>query len=78
MTGVQTCALPIFGNSITRWTELPLVPQNQKYRFSKTLEEWQRQNPIPGVEIECYETDTGNLKIGNGFLTWDKLPYQGA
>jgi hypothetical protein len=67
-----------FGDSITPWTKLPFVPEDQKFRFSKTLEEWQDQNPIPGADIECYETDTGNLKVGNGFLLWDKLPYVGG
>lgn len=67
-----------FGDSITRWCELSAVLPNQKFTFFKTLEEWESQNPIPGTDIECYETDTGNLKIGNGFLSWDKLPYEGG
>jgi hypothetical protein len=67
-----------FGDSITSWSQLPLISHGQRYRFSKTLEEWQDQNPIPGAEVECYETDTGNLKIGNGFLTWGRLSYEGA
>jgi hypothetical protein len=67
-----------FGDSLTIWSELPFIPPDQRFRFSKTLEEWQDQNPIPGADIECYETDTGNLKVGNGFLPWDKLPYEGG
>jgi hypothetical protein len=37
--------------------------------------DWSAVNPIllagePGVEL-----DTFKLKIGNGFLTWEELPY---
>jgi hypothetical protein len=67
-----------FGDSITTWTKLPYVNQDQRFRFSKTLKEWQDQNPIPGADIECYEIDTDKIKIGNGFLPWEKLPYEGA
>jgi hypothetical protein len=67
-----------FGNGINSWNDLPTIPSSQRYRFSRTLEKWQTENPIPANDIECYESDTGNLKIGNGFLTWDKLPYEGA
>ncbi len=67
-----------FGNGIDCWNDLPFVPASQRYRFSRTLDKWQSQNPIPGNGVECYESDTGNLKIGNGFLTWDKLPYEGG
>lgn len=67
-----------FGDGITVWNDLPSIPPNQRYRFSRTLEKWQTQNPIPGENIECYESDTGNLKVGNGFSTWDKLPYENA
>lgn len=67
-----------FGNGIDRWNDLPSVPSSQRYRFSRSLEMWTRDNPIPAENIECYESDTGNLKIGNGFLSWDKLPYEGG
>jgi hypothetical protein len=67
-----------FGNGISQWNDLPFVPSTQRYRFSRSLETWQIENPIPGEGIECYETDTENLKIGNGFSTWDNLPYEGA
>lgn len=67
-----------FGNSFHPWSELDTVPPNKKFRFYKTLEEWQDQNPIPGADIECYETDTDKIKVGNGFLPWDKLPYEAA
>jgi len=67
-----------FGDGITRWKDLPIILGSQRYRFSRNLETWQNENPIPGEGIECYETDTGNLKVGNGFSTWDKLPYENA
>jgi hypothetical protein len=67
-----------FGDSITPWNDLPSVEPNQKYRFSKILERWEIEDPIPGENIECYETDTGKIKIGNGFSAWSKLPYEGA
>jgi hypothetical protein len=67
-----------FTDGITKWSDLPFVPSSQRYRFSRSLETWQIENPIPGEGIECYETDTGNLKIGNGFSTWDNLPYEVA
>ena len=65
-----------FGNGISQWNDLPFVPSSQRYRFSRSFETWQIENPIPGEGIECYETDTENLKIGNGFSTWDNLPYE--
>ncbi len=67
-----------FGNGIDSWNNLPSIPPSQRYRFSRSSEKWASDNPIPGADIECYESDTGNLKIGNGFLTWEKLPYEGA
>lgn len=67
-----------FGDGIRQWCDLPIIPLSQRYRFSRSLEMWESENPIPAEGIECYETDTGNLKVGNGFSTWDKLPYEAA
>lgn len=67
-----------FGDSITPWNDLPSIAPNQKYRFSKILERWETEDPIPGENIECYESDTEKIKIGNGVLSWSKLPYEGG
>ncbi len=67
-----------FGDGITPWNDLPFALQTQRFRFSRSSEKWASDNPIPGADIECYEIDTDKIKIGNGFLPWEKLPYEGA
>lgn len=42
-----------------------------------TSERWMELNPTLGPGEPGFETDTGQLKIGTGFLPWMALPYVG-
>lgn len=37
--------------------------------------EWTSVDPVLAAGEFGYETDTGNLKIGNGSSVWTALPY---
>lgn len=36
---------------------------------------WTSVDPVLSAGEFGYETDTGNLKIGNGSTAWSSLPY---
>ena len=40
-----------------------------------TKEAWARNNPLLKAGEPGYETNTGKLKIGDGFTPWLTLPY---
>lgn len=42
-----------------------------------TAQRWIEINPTLGPGEPGFETDTGQLKIGDGFLPWLALPYVG-
>lgn len=43
-----------------------------------TFSIWASTNPILLDGEIGYEKDTGRLKVGNGVLPWNQLPYQGS
>ena len=42
--------------------------------ISKTSTEWMSQNPVISSKQAAYSTDTKELRIGNGILSWSLLP----
>ena len=42
-----------------------------------TTSNWSTNNPTPLQGEWCLETDTGNIKIGDGSTAWTSLPYYG-
>lgn len=46
-----------------------------QYRHGNS-QTWTQKNPILDVGEPGYETDTGKVKIGDGFTFWNKLKYQ--
>lgn len=40
-----------------------------------TFARWASANPVIGVSVAAYETDTGRVKIGDGVTHWASLPY---
>lgn len=40
-----------------------------------TASSWTTNNPIPNQGEICFETDTGNMKIGDGSTAWTSLAY---
>lgn len=48
----------------------------RKQRFrGQTAAQWTAENPILGLNEPGYETDTQNLKIGDGTTVWSALDY---
>lgn len=39
---------------------------------------WTARNPILAAGEAGVETDTGQMKVGDGITTWNSLPYTGA
>lgn len=39
---------------------------------------WTSQNPVLAEGEAGAEIDTGQMKIGDGFSTWNSLPYSGS
>ena len=36
---------------------------------------WMQTNPVLGPAVIGYETDTGRIKVGDGIIVWNLLPY---
>lgn len=52
------------------------MPRVTDIRFRKgTAAQWTSTNPVLGLGEPGLETDTGNVKWGNGVSTWTALPY---
>lgn len=52
---------------------------NHLYRFKRaTSARWQEVNPILMAGEPGFETDTHQLKIGDGLTPWANLPYVGS
>ena len=46
------------------------------YQFKRgTAKRWREMNPILRAGEPGLETDTGKLKVGDGFTPWIRLPY---
>lgn len=39
---------------------------------------WSARNPVLSAGEPGVETDTGQMKIGDGITAWNNLPYTGA
>ena len=48
-----------------------------EFRYG-TAAEWIAANPVLEIAEPGFETDTHNMKIGNGLLDWISLPYIGG
>ena len=55
--------------------ELAIKRLQQKH---DTAQNWKVKNPILAEGELGVETDTGNIKAGNGTTTWNSLPYSNA
>ena len=52
-----------------------IVTYEKIYLRGDLASNWAHLNHILGDREPGYETDTGKLKVGDGFTSWNNLPY---
>lgn len=70
------------GDGSTAWSSLPYaaatpaeVSEYRQIRLRDTAANLASLNPTPLSGEWAYETDTGNVKVGDGSTTWNSLKY---
>jgi len=54
------------------------LPVNHVIQFKRQVASaWSQVNPTLRLGEPGFESDTGKVKIGNGVLKWNSLPYVG-
>lgn len=57
----------------------PCFTSNVKFQLRRDLAAtWTSTNPILKLGEPGSETDTGQMKVGDGIRSWNALPYVGA